>query len=62
MGGSEYTLYISFTADGVKMETRKHIPVNKGTFQQWDQVTIMYNPRKPKHCYVDGYSWWTTFF
>ena len=61
-GGSQYTLYISFTADGVEMETQKHISVNKGPFQRGDQVTIMYDPQKPKHCYVDGYALSTIFF
>ena len=60
-GGPEYALHIMFTAENVTVYTKKSIPVNKGSFNTGDEIAIMYNPRKPKRCYVDGYGFWTSF-
>ena len=60
-GGDQYVLHISFPAGGETITTEKRFPTVKGSFKKGDEVTINYNPKNPRRCYIEGYATWTAF-
>ena len=60
-GGPEIILFISFVADGVVIQTEKSLPAGKACYEKGDEIKMMYDPRKPKRCYVEGYALRTIF-